>query len=126
MDHTNEHLPISEPTPIQKSLWSPVWLMALNESTLRAKAFFTVDHHARIDRAIRIILDNRILVLQNRDAVVESDDSTDKETKVYKVTHGHCECLDAEQRSPWCKHNLARALILRAREVFAEYCAVKA
>ena len=98
-------------------VWSENWTGNLDEAVRRAKDWFPEKHHERIDKAREIVDSGRVLILQNDDAIVESDESTEKEVKTYTIEQGHCTCPDAQYRSPWCKHALARGLVIRARSL---------
>lgn len=100
-------------------VWNESWNMALDNAVDRAKAWFPEKHHERVDKARQIVDEGRILVLKNDDAIVESDESTVKKAVTYTVEQGHCTCCDSMYRSPWCKHAIARGLILRARDLAA-------
>jgi len=97
-------------------IFNETWDSALDVAVEKAKDWFSASHHSRIDKALDIALQGRIMILASGDAVVESDESTAKETKVYHVVKGHCDCPDSEYRSPWCKHNIARGIMIRAQE----------
>jgi hypothetical protein len=99
-----------------RPIYNETWDNALDLAVFKAKDFFPQEHHARIDRALDIALDGRIMILKSGDAVVESDESLAQDAKVYHIVKGHCECPDSKYRSPWCKHNIARALMIRANE----------
>lgn len=97
-------------------IFNETWDGALDIAVQKAKDWFPVKHHVRIDRALDIALEGRIMILASGDAVVESDESTAGDPKIYHIIKGHCECPDSAYRSPWCKHNIARGLMIRANE----------
>lgn len=99
--------------------WSENWNLALDNAVSRAKAWFPEKHHERVEKARLIVEEGRIVVLRNHDAIVESDESTTKHAVTYTIDKGHCSCPDAQYRSPWCKHAIARGLVIRAREIIA-------
>ena len=106
-------------------VWNESWSVALDDAVSRAKAFFPEKHAERIEKARAIVTEGRVLMLRNGDAIVESDesmvaprDTTQKPQVVtYTVESGHCTCPDAQYRGPWCKHALARALMIKASEI---------
>jgi hypothetical protein len=104
----------TEPTYVAKLVWNETWSSAVDEAVSRAKAWFPEAHHERINKAYRIVQEERIMILRSKDAVVESDEN---DGGIYFIQKGHCNCPDAEYRSPWCKHTIARAIIIRAREL---------
>lgn len=105
---------------LPRKIWSNEFVEALAEASQRARGWFPDAHHKRITKAEGIILDGRIQLFKNSDAVVESDESSVQETKFYTITHGHCNCPDSQNRSPWCKHNIARGLLIRTLSILKE------
>jgi hypothetical protein len=100
-----------------KPVFAESWDVALDKSVTAAKNFFDEAHHPRIEKALDIVLDGRIMFLRDGTVIVESDESTSSEAKTYTVTKGYCDCPDAKHRGPWCKHALARALMIKASKV---------
>jgi hypothetical protein len=87
----------------------------LNKAVERALAFFPEKHHERIHKAHDIILNGEILVLHNGDAVVESSQNNGQ---TYHIIQSKCACPDATYRSFYCKHEIARMLVIRADEIY--------
>ena len=88
---------------------------ALLESSRRARSFFGMAYEERITKALTIIDESRILLLGgSHDAIVESDKRNGKR---YVVVRGMCECEDSIYRTIWCKHTLARAILIRTLEM---------
>lgn len=102
---------------LPRQIWSNDFVEALAEASRRARDWFPDAHHNRITKAEGIIIDGKIFLLSNGNAIVESSESTKQETKVYTINHGHCNCPDSQNRSPWCKHNIARGLLVRALSI---------
>ena len=95
------------------------WDAALDAAVEAAKGFFHDAHHARIDKALDMVLENRLLFLRDGSVIVESDDSSPEQSQTYTITKGYCNCPDATYRGPWCKHAIARALMIKASKIAA-------
>jgi hypothetical protein len=69
----------------------------------------------RIDKAIELVLNNAVELLEDGKARVTSQHNG---TTTYTVCNGTCECADFPKAfEGWCKHRLARALMVRAIEI---------
>ena len=69
----------------------------------------------RIDKAIELVLNNAVELLDGGQARVTSQQGG---TTAYVVCNGTCECADFPKAPDgFCKHRLARALVIRAIEI---------
>lgn len=69
----------------------------------------------RIDKAIELVLNNAVELLDGGKARVTSQHNG---TTAYVVCNGTCECADFPKAPEgWCKHRLSRALVIRAIEI---------
>ena len=72
------------------------------------------DSHGRIDKALHLVLGDAVDMQADATALVTAADGTTR----YHVGGGSCTCPDAPQAPRgYCKHRIARLLVLRAREV---------
>jgi hypothetical protein len=87
------------------------WREAVAEIAERAKATLP-DCAGRVDRAVQIVLNHDVEVLEDGKAKVASQSNG---TVVYHLVNGECTCKDyAKAPSNWCKHRIAAGLYKRA------------
>ena len=69
----------------------------------------------RIDKAIELVLNNAVELLDGGQARVTSQYNG---ATTYTVCNGTCACADfAKAPEGWCKHRISRALVIRAIEI---------
>ena len=106
---------------LPRKIWSNDFVEALAEASQRARKWFPESYASRITKAEGIVLDGRVHIFSNRDAIVESSKSTRNTVTTYSITRGQCNCPDAQYHSTkWCKHNISRALLIRALSILKE------
>src|SRR5207244_657340 len=87
------------------------WREAVQEIAERAKATLP-DCAGRVDRAVQIVLNHDVELLEDGKAKVASQSNG---TVVYHLVNGECTCKDyAKAPSNWCKHRIAAGLYKRA------------
>jgi hypothetical protein len=87
------------------------WRAAVAEIAERAKATLP-DCAGRVDRAVQIVLNHDVELLEDGKAKVASQSNG---TVVYHVVNGGCTCKDyVKAPSNWCKHRIAAGLYKRA------------
>ena len=73
-----------------------------------------------MDRAVELVLHPDIhtvcWVWSKADPLTLNVRSQSDPERWYRV-NGQCECVDYQQHGNWCKHRIARALIIRAEEL---------
>jgi hypothetical protein len=96
-----------------------IWRSAVAMAAAKARKALP-ESTSRIDKAVELVLNNQVELLDNGHAVVASQ-STSGVTS-YTIANGSCECADYE-RAPasLCKHRLARGLFIRAMELCKEF-----
>ena len=70
----------------------------------------------RIDRAVKIVLQGHVDLLEDGTARVACQSQTGSH---YRVVNGHCGCPDQQAPAQRCKHRLALALERKARRLIA-------
>ena len=87
------------------------WREAVQEIAERAKATLP-DCAGRVDRAVQIVLNHDVELLEDGKAKVASQSNGQV---VYHLVNGECSCKDyAKASSNWCKHRIAAGLFKRA------------
>src|SRR6266446_1712233 len=87
------------------------WRVAVAEIAEKAKATLP-DCAGRVDRAVQIVLNHDVEVLEDGKAKVASQSNGQV---VYHVVNGACSCKDYPKApSNWCKHRIAAGLYKRA------------
>src|SRR5919199_905032 len=87
------------------------WRAAVAEIAEKAKAALP-DCAGRVERAVQIVLNHDVELLEDGQAKVASQSSGQV---VYHVVNGACTCKDYEKApSHWCKHRIAAGLYKRA------------
>jgi hypothetical protein len=87
------------------------WRAAVAEIAERAKATLP-DCAGRVDRAVAIVLNHDVELLEDGQAKVASQSNGQV---VYHLVNGECTCKDyAKAPSQWCKHRIAAGLHKRA------------
>lgn len=87
------------------------WRDAVAEIAAKAKATLP-DCAGRVDRAIQIVLNHNVEMLEDGKARVCSQSNGQV---VYHVVNGECSCKDYPKApSGWCKHRIAAGLYKRA------------
>ena len=87
------------------------WREAVAEIAAKAKATLP-DCAGRVDRAVQIVLNQDVELLEDGKAKVASQSNG---TVVYHLVNGECSCKDyAKAPSNWCKHRIAAGLYKRA------------
>ena len=94
-----------------------IWRTAVALAATNARKALP-DSNSRIDKAVALVLDNAVELLDNGHARVTSQH--DGVTR-YFVVNGACTCPDYE-RAPvnQCKHRIARGLVIRALQIAKE------
>ena len=90
------------------------WREAVAAIAEKAKATLP-ECNARVDRAVQIVLNHDVELLEDGKAKVASQSSG---KVVYHVVNGGCECrdyTDGKAPSGWCKHRIAAGLYKRAQ-----------
>src|SRR5712691_3695368 len=88
-----------------------VWREAVAEIAERAKATLP-DCVGRVDRAVAIVLNHDVELLEDGKAKVASQSNGQV---VYHLVNSECSCKDyAKAPSHWCKHRIAAGLYKRA------------
>jgi hypothetical protein len=106
-------------TPTARHLWETAVCLA----TTRARAALP-DSNGRIDRAMQLVLDGCVELLDDHQARVTSQ--RDGET-VYYVVNGICQCRDFPNAPQlMCKHRIARGIAVRAVQIARELGDVQA
>jgi hypothetical protein len=124
-----------KPTPLASTNWvtgettydvsqmdaSQIWRSAVAMAATKARNALP-DCMTRIDKAVALVLNNQVELLENGQAMVASQ-GTNGVTS-YTLTNGRCECVDYE-RAPQslCKYRLARGIFVRAMEIAKEFTA---
>jgi hypothetical protein len=105
-DSYTYNVPAMDPTQI--------WRSAVALAATKARQALP-ECSTRIDKAIELVLNNAVELLDGGKARVTSQHNG---TTAYVVCNGTCECHDAAKApARWCKHRLARALTLKAIEI---------
>ena len=89
------------------------WREAVAEIAEKAKATLP-DCAGRVDRAVQMVLNHDVELLEDGQAKVASQSSG---KVVYHLVNGGCECRDfkdGKAPSGWCKHRIAAGLYKRA------------
>jgi hypothetical protein len=87
------------------------WREAVAETAGKAKATLP-DCTGRVDRAVAIVLNHGVELLEDGKAKVASQSNG---MVVYYLVNGACSCKDyAKAPSNWCKHRIAAGLYKRA------------
>src|SRR2546421_3949532 len=87
------------------------WREAVAEIAEKAKATLP-DCAGRVDRAVQIVLNHDVELLEDGKAKVASQSNGQV---VYHLVNGECTCKDyAKAPSNWCKHRIAAGLYKRA------------
>jgi hypothetical protein len=89
--------------------------MAINKSTLftvfnKARAKSAALDRGRVNRALGLIQSGKIKLLADGSAAGGCNGTT------YLVTKHGCTCPDATFRGIWCKHRVARGILVRMSE----------
>lgn len=124
-----------KPTPLASTNWvtgettydvsqmSPaqIWRSAVALAATKARNALP-ESSGRIDKAVDLVLTDQVELLDNGQAMVKSQSQQGGTS--YTLTNGRCECVDYE-RAPqsFCKHRLARGILVRARELAKEFTA---
>src|SRR5262245_22460217 len=88
-----------------------LWRAAVAEIAAKAKATLP-QCNGRVDRAVQIVLNHDVELLEDGQARVCSQSSGEV---VYHLVNGGCDCKDyAKAPSHWCKHRIAAGLYKRA------------
>jgi hypothetical protein len=90
--------------------------MAVNKSTLftifnKARARRAGLDRGRVNRALGLIQSGKIKLLADGSAAGGCNGTT------YLVTSQGCTCPDATYRGIWCKHRVARGILVRMNEL---------
>lgn len=91
-----------------------IWRSAVAQAATHARQAFP-ESHGRIDKAVQLVLEGAVELLDGGKARVTSQH--DGITR-YFVVNGTCDCPDfARAPAGWCKHRVARALTVKARQI---------
>jgi hypothetical protein len=95
-----------------------IWRSAVALAATKARQALP-ECHTRIDKAVELVLNNAVELLDNGQAMVASQSRGGEVT--YHLANGMCDCPDYE-RAPagQCKHRIARGLVLRAMQLAKE------
>lgn len=102
-------------TPQTKALWRALLMQTASDAYAKLPA-----NASRIDLALKLVLGEAITVDEDGTAQVRSLETD----AVHTVTGASCTCLDfTANHAPltYCKHKLARALLVRTQEALAAY-----
>lgn len=96
-----------------------IWRSAVAIAAAKARKALP-ESLSRIEKAVALVLNNQVELLENGHAVVASQSKNGVTS--YTIANGSCECADYE-RAPasLCKHRLARGLFIRAMELAKEF-----
>src|SRR5215510_14380953 len=97
--------------PLPETSARKAWREAVAEIAEKAKATLP-DCAGRVDRAVQIVLNHDVELLEDGQAKVASQSNGQV---VYHLVNGECSCKDYPKApSGWCKHRIAAGLYKRA------------
>src|SRR5712691_7903831 len=98
--------------PVPENPARQAWRAAVAEVAERAKAALPAEGNGRIEKAVAIVLNGDVELLEGGKARVASQSNG---TTAYFVVNSSCECKDYPKAPHGqCKHKIARGIYLRA------------